>query len=365
MVTGTAGVGKTALAIHWAHQVASRFPDGQLYVNLRGYDQEDPMTPGAALDSFLRALGVTGPAIPVGTQDKAAAYRSLLADRAMLIVLDNAAEAEQVRPLLPAGPACAALVTSRDALSGLIARDGAVPLRLDLLPHDDAVALLTGLIGERATADADATERLVACCCRLPLALRVAAGNHTARPSVPLAVLAGELEQRQRHLDLLEAGGDRQTAVREVFAWSVRRLDPAAARGFVVAALHPGPDLDVWTLAAMTGTGQQEADRVLRQLARSCLVQLVGTSRYTMHDLLRAFGRELSCDTSVVDAHAALTGLHGYLQSAAAAAVDILYPAEDGQRLDHPGNLGGSDTWEDSESWRHSGSTPRSCVIAR
>jgi tetratricopeptide (TPR) repeat protein/transcriptional regulator with XRE-family HTH domain len=332
VITGTAGVGKTALAIHWAHQVAGRFPDGQLYVNLRGYDTEDPMSPGAALGSFLRALGTPGSAVPGGTQDRAAAYRSLLADRAMLIVLDNAVAAEQVRPLLPAGPSCAVLVTSRDGLAGLIARDGAVPVRLDLLPHDEAVALLTGLIGERAAADPDAAARLAACCCRLPLALRVAAELAIARPGVPLAVLAGELEQRQRHLDLLEAGGDRRTAVREVFSWSVRRLDPAVARGFAVAALHPGPDLDAWALAAMTGTSQQEADQILRQLARTCLVQPVGTSRYTMHDLLRAFGRELACDTGGIDAHGALTGLVGYLQSTAAAAVDILYPAEAGQR---------------------------------
>jgi DNA-binding SARP family transcriptional activator len=296
VVTGTAGVGKTALAIHWAHQVAGRFPDGQLYVNLRGYDTKDPMPPGVALGSFLRALGMAGSAVPHGTQDRAAFYRSLLADRAMLIVLDNAADAEQVRPLLPAGPSCVVLVTSRDGLAGLIARDGAVSVRLDLLPHDDTVALLTGLIGERAAADPDAAARLAACCCLLPLALRVAAELAIARPSVPLAVLAGELEQRQRHLDLL----------------------------------HPGPDLDAWALAAMIGTGQQEADRILRQLARTCLVQLVGTSRYTMHDLLRAFGRELACDTGGIDAHGALTRLLGYLQSTAAAAVDILYPAEAG-----------------------------------
>jgi tetratricopeptide (TPR) repeat protein len=332
VVTGTAGVGKTALAIRWAHRMTSRFPDGQLYVNLRGYDAEDPMPPGAALDSFLRALGVAGRAIPAETQDKAAAYRTLLADRAMLIVLDNAVDAEQVRPLLPAGPACAALVTSRDALSGLIAREGAVPARLDMLAREEAVALLGGLIGERAAADPDATARLAASCCRLPLALRVAAELATTRSSVPLAVLAGELEQPHRHLDLLDAGGDHRTAVREVFAWSVRHLNPAAARGFVAAALHPGPDLDAWTLAAMTGTGQQEADRILRHLARTCLVQPVGVARYTMHDLLRSFGRELSGDGSIIDAHNALTGLFGYLQATAAAAVDILYPAEAGQR---------------------------------
>jgi DNA-binding SARP family transcriptional activator/tetratricopeptide (TPR) repeat protein len=336
VVTGTAGVGKTALAIHWAHQVAGRFPDGQLYVNLRGYDAEDPMSPGAALGSFLRALGMAGSAVPGGAQDRAAAYRSLLADRTMLIVLDNAAGAEQVRPLLPASPSCVVLVTSRDSLAGLIARDGAVPVRLDLLPPDDAVALLVGLIGERAAADPGAAARLAACCCRLPLALRVAAELAIAGPGVPLAVLAGELEQRQRHLDLLEAGGDRQTAVREVFSWSVRRLDPAAARGFAVAALHPGPDLDAWALAAMTGTCQQEADRILRQLARAGLVQPAGTARYTMHDLLRAFGRELAGDTGGIDAHGALTGLLGYLRSAAAAAVDILYPAEAGQRPGMP-----------------------------
>jgi tetratricopeptide (TPR) repeat protein len=330
VLTGTAGVGKTALAIRWAHRVAGRFPDGQLYVNLRGYDMEDPMPPEAALDSFLRALGMAGTAIPAGTQDKAAAYRSLLADRAMLIVVDNAAGAEQVRPLLPASPACVVLVTSRDALAGLVARDGAVRVRLDLLPPGDAVALLTRLVGERAAADPGATARLAARCCRLPLALRVAAELAAARPGVPLAGLAAELEQRQ--LDLLEAGEDPRTAVREVLAWSVRRLDLAAARGFAAAALHPGPDLDAWTLAAMTGTGQQEADRILRYLTRACLVQPAGPSRYTMHDLLRAFGRELSRDTSVIDAQAALTRLLGYLQSAAAAAVDILYPAEAGQR---------------------------------
>jgi DNA-binding SARP family transcriptional activator/tetratricopeptide (TPR) repeat protein len=349
VVTGTAGVGKTALAIHWAHQVAGRFPDGQLYVNLRGYDAEDPMRPRAALGSFLRALGMAGSAVPGGTQDRAAAYRSLLAERTMLIVLDNAADAEQVRPLLPAGPSCVVLVTSRDGLAGLIARDGAVPVRLDLLARDDAVALLVGLIGERAAADPDAAARLAACCCRLPLALRVAAELALARPGVPLAVLAGELEQRQRHLDLLEAGGDRRTAVREVFSWSFRRLDPAAARGFAVAALHPGPDLDAWALAAMTGTSQREADQILRRLARTGLVQPAGISRYTMHDLLRAFGRELACG---IDAHGALTGLLGYLQSAAAAAVDILYPAEAGQRPGLPASAAALPSLADEQAAR-------------
>ncbi len=332
-VTGTAGAGKTALAIHWAHQVAGRFPDGQLYVNLRGFDAEDPMPAGTALGWFLRALGVAGPGIPATVEERAAAYRSLLAERRMLVMLDNAADAEQVRPLLPAGPSCLALVTSRDALAGLIARDGAIPVMLDLLPHDDAVGLLTGLIGERAGADPDAVARLAACCCRLPLALRVAAELATARPGVPLTVLVGELEQRQRRLDLLKAGGDSRTAVRQVFSWSVRHLHPATARAFALAALHPGPDLDAWALAAMAGSGQQEADLMLRELARAHLVQLAGASRYTMHDLLRAFGRELAAqDRGGTGVKAALTGLLGYLQATAAAAADILYPAEAGEQ---------------------------------
>jgi hypothetical protein len=160
--SGTAGVGKTALMVHWAHQVAHRFPDGQLFVNLRGYDPGRPMPPADALAGFLRALGVPSQDIPDGLEERAARYRSLLADRAMLIVLDNAASAEQVRPLLPAGPSCLVLVTSRDGLAGVIARDGAVPVRLDLLPPGDAVALLAGLIGERAVADPGAAARLAA-----------------------------------------------------------------------------------------------------------------------------------------------------------------------------------------------------------
>ena len=332
-ITGTAGVGKTSLAIHWAHQVADHFPDGQLYVNLRGYDAEDPMPTGTALGWFLRALGVAGPDIPATVEERAAAYRSLLADRRVLVVLDNAAGAEQVRPLLPAGPSCAALVTSRDALAGLVVRDGAVPVMLGLLARDDAVGLLTGLIGERAAADPGTVARLAARCCRLPLALRVAAELATALPGISLGVLTGELEQRQRRLDLLEAGGDTQTAVREVFSWSVRHLHPATARAFALAALHPGPDLDAWALAAMAGAGQPEADRMLRELARAHLVQPAGTSRYAMHDLLRAFGRELAAqDRGETGGRAAMTGLFSYLQGTAAAAADILYPAEAGER---------------------------------
>jgi tetratricopeptide (TPR) repeat protein/transcriptional regulator with XRE-family HTH domain len=358
-IGGTAGVGKTALALRWAHQVADRFPDGQLYVNLRGYDTGEPVRAETVQASFLRALGMPGPDIPAGAEERSAAYRSLLAGRKMLIVLDNACRVDQVRPLLPAGPSCVTLVTSRDSLAGLIARDGAIPVVLDLLPLTDAVGLLTELIGDRAAADPDATARLAICCCRLPLALRVAAELVTVHPQDPLAQLAAELASWQRSLDLLEAGGDDRTAIREVFSWSVRHLKPRTACAFALAALHPGTDLDAWALAAMAGTGYLQADRMLRELARAHLVQPTGDSRYGMHDLLRAFGRELcAADDAMIDTDAAVAGLLCYLQRGAAAAMDILHPVDAGQRPRPAGPTAGlppataeqqARTWLDTE----------------
>lgn len=326
-IGGTAGVGKTALALTWAHQVAGHFPDGQLYVNLRGYDAAEPVPAEEALAWLLRALGVPGPDIPAGAEERAAAYRSLLVGRAMLIVLDNVCRVDQVRPLLPASSSCVTVVTSRDSLAGLVARDGAIPVMLDLLPLADAVALLRELIGGRAADDPDAAARLAVCCGRLPLALRVAAELATSRPQGGLALLAAELEQRQRRLDLLEADGDSQTAVREVFSWSLRHLDPGTAGAFRLAALHPGTDLDAWALAAMARCSHEQADRMLRELARAHLVQPASDSRYCMHDLLRIFGRELAAADEAGE-RAALTGLLDYLQHAATAAMDTLYPAE-------------------------------------
>jgi transcriptional regulator with XRE-family HTH domain len=174
-IGGMAGVGKTALAVRWAHQVAGRFPDGQLYVNLRGYDPDEPLPAADVLAGFLRDLGVPGPDIPAGCDERAARFRSLLAGRRMLVVLDNAAQAEQVRLFLPGSPGCVTVVTSRDALAGLVARDGAVRLDLDLLPPAGAVELLRALIGARVDADPAAADALAARCARLPLALRVAA----------------------------------------------------------------------------------------------------------------------------------------------------------------------------------------------
>jgi DNA-binding SARP family transcriptional activator len=332
-IGGMAGVGKTALAVHWAHKVAGRFPDGQLYVNLRGYDTGDPARATDVLEGFLRTLGVGGQSIPADEAQRASLYRSLLAGRRMLIVLDNARAADQVRPLLPGTPGCLVLVTSRDALAGLVAREGAVRVELDALALDEATRLLRALIGSRATADPTATAALAECCCRLPLALRIAAELAAARPTVSLSALVDELTDRQRRLDMLHADGDTATAVREVFSWSYRHLDEEAARAFRLLALHPGVDFDPFAAAALTGTDLPQAHRLLDRLARAHLVQTTGAGRYAIHDLLRAYGRDLAaikdCDAQ---SHAALTGLFDYYLFTAAEAVNTLYPSEASRR---------------------------------
>jgi len=260
-VGGTAGVGKTALAVHWAHRVAAGFPDGQLYVNLRGYDPGEPVPPADALTRFLTALGCSGP-LPSDLDDLAARYRTEIAGRRILVVLDNASSVEQVRPLLPGTASCAVVVTSRDSLAGLVAMHGAHRVDLDLLPLPEACDLVRRLVGERAESDPAATAALAERCGRLPLALRIAAEAATARPGTPLAGLVGEL-------DLLDSG---DAAVTTVFSWSVRRLRPAAAALFRRLGLHPGPDLDARAAAALAGTDVATAGRSLDALARAYLV---------------------------------------------------------------------------------------------
>jgi tetratricopeptide (TPR) repeat protein len=337
-IGGTAGVGKTALAVTWAHQVAGRFPDGQLYVNLRGYDPGQPMTTAEALAGFLRALGVPGPGIPPADDDRAAMYRSLLAGRQVLVVLDNAGSAEQVRPLLPGSPHCLVVVTSRDALPGLVARDGAWRLDLDLLLPAEAVSLLRALIGARVDADPDATAALAQQCSRLPLALRVAAELAAARPDASLRSLVDGLADQRQRLDRLDAGGDPRAAVRAVFSWSHQRLDAGAARAFRLLSLHPGPDFDCYAAAALTGSVLDDAVRVLGRLAQAHLLQPAAAgrdaaSRYGMHDLLRAFGADLAAARdSSPERQAALGRLLDYYLHVASAAMDTLFPAERGAR---------------------------------
>jgi tetratricopeptide (TPR) repeat protein len=336
-VAGTAGVGKTALAVRWAHRVAEAFPDGQLYVNLRGYDLDRPVTAGDALAGFLRALGVVSADIPLEESERAARYRSLVHGKRLLMVLDNAAAEEQVRPLLPGSGSVMVVVTSRDSLAGLVARDGAHRLDLDLLPQGEAVALLGALIGERAEADPAATEALAGLCARLPLALRVAAESAASRPDTPLAELAAELAEEGDRLALLDAGGDPRGAVASVFSWSYQQLPEDAARMFRLLGLHPGTDWDRYAVAALTDASLARAGRLLGLLARAHVIQPSGLSRFGMHDLLRAYGADLAVAHDSRQARqAALTRLFDYYLAACAAAMNCLAPAERHRRPDPP-----------------------------
>jgi DNA-binding SARP family transcriptional activator len=332
-VSGTAGVGKTALAARWALRSAARFPDGQLYVNLHGYDQAEPLPAADALAGFLRSLGMQGQDIPPEAHERASQYRSLLAGRQILIVLDNARDADQVRPLLAGGAGSVAVVTSRDALAGLVARDGARRIDLDALPLEDAVRLLRKLIGARVDEEPAAAAVLAEQCCRLPLALRIAAELAVTRSASRLRQLTDELADKQRRLLFLDAGGDPHTAVRAVFSWSYLHIGLQASRAFRLAGLHPGADFDGYAVAALAATSPDQAEQVLRQLARAHLIAATSPSRYGMHDLLRAYARQACAAEGGQDEHrTALTGLFDYYLHTAAAAMDILIPAEAARR---------------------------------
>jgi tetratricopeptide (TPR) repeat protein/transcriptional regulator with XRE-family HTH domain len=326
-VAGTAGVGKTALAVRWGHRARERFPDGQLYVDLRGYDPGRPVESGDALARMLTALGVPPAEIPFELDEQAARYRTHLARRRMLVVLDNAGSADQVRPLLPGAGDCVTLVTSRDSLAGLVARDGAHRLDLDLLPVADATALLRHLIGPRVDDEPEAAATLIDQCARLPLALRVAAELAAARPGSTLAELVAELADQQQRLGLLDPGGDQRSAVAAVFSWSLRSLPPATARVFRLLGLHPGPDFDAYAAAAPADLDVSAARRALLELARAHLVVPAGEGRFAMHDLLRAYAARLVAE-SRDNQEAAQKRLLDYYVATAVTAANVLYPEE-------------------------------------
>jgi tetratricopeptide (TPR) repeat protein len=324
-VSGTAGVGKTALAVHWAHRVTHRFPDGQLYVDLRGYDPDKPVQPAQALEAFLRELGVAGSAIPTEVAERTARYRTLVAGRRMLVLLDNARSVDQVRDLLPGTPSCFVVITSRDMLPALVARHGAVRINLDLLPLDEALALLRRLIGARADTAPGAVTLLAQRCARLPLALRIAAEIAVARPTATLAELVAELGDETRLLDLLDAGQDEHTAVRAVFSWSYRNLTPETAGAFKLVGLHPGRTIDSAAIAALIGTDRGMAQRILEALSRAHLIEPTGAGWYMMHDLLRAYAVERAAECGDDECRRALDRLFDYYVDATRAAVDAAF----------------------------------------
>lgn len=294
VIAGTAGAGKTSLALRWAHQVRERFPDGQLYVNLRGYDPGEPVTAQEALHRFLSALGVQAQSVPQDIDAAAALYRSLLADRRMLIVLDNAATVGQVRPLLPGGPGCLVLVTSRSRLSGLAVRDGARRLTLGTLPQAEAVALLRAVTaGYRPEDDLEKLTELADLCARLPLALRIAAERAASRPHLRLDDLIADLRDESALWDALSTGDDEEAeAVRTVFAWSYRALPEQAARLFRLLGLHPGPEFGLRAAAALAASSVSRTRQLLDSLVNAHLLEQISPDRYQFHDLLRAYATD-------------------------------------------------------------------------
>ncbi|MER5266324.1 tetratricopeptide repeat protein [Actinosynnema sp. NPDC002837] len=294
VVAGTAGVGKTSLAVRWAHRARHQFPDGQLYVNLRGYDPGEPVTPDQALDRFLRVLEVRPDAIPTDLEAKAAMYRSLLAGRRILILLDNAATVAQVRPLLPGTAESLVVVTSRSRLSGLTSRNGARRLTLELLPEAEAVELIRSVTTDyRTDDDREEIAELARLCARLPLALRIAAERAASRPHMPLNSLIQDLRDESGLWDALSTGDDDEAgAVRTVFAWSYRALPEAAARLFRLLGLHPGADFGVQAVAALADVPIADARRRLDALIGAHLLEQTAPDRYQFHDLLRAYATD-------------------------------------------------------------------------
>ena len=332
-INGTAGIGKTALALHWAHEVAPRFPGGQLYVNLRGFDPSvSPVRPADAIRGFLIALGeeprCSGGELEL--DELAALYRSRVAGRQLLILLDNARDADQVRPLLPASSTCLVVVTSRSHLSSLITGEGAHLLTLDLLSVAEAHKLLAAHLGsDRISDEPAAVDELIDLCARLPLALSIVAARAAAHPAFKLATLAGELRDAGRRLDALD-GGDLGTNVQTVFSWSYRNLGKAAALMFRMLGIHPGPDISPHAAASLAGMPLEQARMALAELTHHHLLAEHSPGRFAFHDLLRSYAAQQAAavDTETERRAATRRMLDHYLHAAYTAAL-ALHPSFD------------------------------------
>jgi transcriptional regulator with XRE-family HTH domain/tetratricopeptide (TPR) repeat protein len=327
-IGGTAGVGKTALALHWAHRVAYRFPDGQLYANLRGFDAGNgkPADPADVLRGFLDALGVHHERWPANVEGLAALYRSVLAGQKILVLLDNAADAAQVRPLLPASPECLVIVTSRRELAALAAQEGARLLQLDVLSEQEAIELLVTRLGkDRAAGEPWAVTQLATLCARLPLALSVVVARAAAAPKLPLSSLAAELTELGR-LDALDAG-DPAANVRTVLSLSYRHLPETAKRMFRLLGLHPGPDISAAAAASLAGVTEPQARVALRDLTRASMLMEVVPGRFAFHDLLRSYAAEQK--TAAEDVASTTRRMLDHYLHTAHLAHQVLYPGRE------------------------------------
>jgi DNA-binding SARP family transcriptional activator/tetratricopeptide (TPR) repeat protein len=338
-VGGSGGIGKTCLALHWSYRHLDHFPDGQLYANLRGFDGDaEPVSPEVVIRAFLDGLGIGSEAIPSGLDAQAALYRSLVADKRMLVLLDNARDTDQVVPLLPGSPSCVVVVTSRQELGGLIATHGARPLTLDVLHDPEAHELLARHLGRaRLDREPDAVADMVRSCAGLPLALSIVAARASTRPTFPLATVAEELRDTASRLDALDAGHPRAD-LRTVFSWSYQALRPEAARLFRLLGLHPGPDIDLPAAASLAGVGTREVRPLLTELTRASLLTEHRPGRFVLHDLLRAYaGERCRLDDTDAERHEGMRrALDHYLHTGTTAArlltptrmrVDVAPPA--------------------------------------
>lgn len=328
VIAGIGGVGKTTLAAHWAHRVRGRFPDGDLYLDLRGFHRERSMTAGEALDRLLRAFDIPAERIPVSADAQAGMYRSLLYGRHMLILLDNAATVDQVRPLLPGTSTCRVLVTSRSQLAGLTAREGAGRMPLDVLPPERAVELLRRIVGANLVdSDPVAAAEVARYCGYLPLPLRIVAERLISSPYLSMAGLAQELAQSRERLDVLADDDDQFSTVRAVFSWSYRALDADTARMFRLLGLPNGSDIGVEAAAALAGVSIGIARRLLHKLVGTHLLDEYRPQRYRFHDLLRVYAAECAVsDESVEGRRTALRRLIAWYGRSAKAAAGVYAP---------------------------------------
>lgn len=331
-ISGTAGAGKTAVAVHWAQQAAQMFPDGQLYIDLRGFGPTEPLPPAQALLSFLSAMDARAAQPPTSLDESRALYCHLLAGKKMLVVLDNAHDPAQARPLLPSSPGCMAVVTSRNELTGLVAADGALPLVLDSLTAREAHQLLKQRIGAARTAvEPTAVTDLIRLCSGLPLALSIVAARAVTRPRFALAVLAAELRDADSRLDALNTGED-ATDIRTVVSWSYQKLSAPAAQIFRLLCLHPGPDITASAAASLVGLPLAKSRTLLRELTRCHMLTEPTPGRYALHDLLRDYGAEQSKPNGRVAIHRVLDY---YLHCAHSAAM-LLNPSRASITLNPP-----------------------------
>jgi DNA-binding SARP family transcriptional activator/DNA-binding XRE family transcriptional regulator len=330
-IVGTAGVGKTTLAVHWARQFAAQFPDGQLYVNLRGFaPSEAPVAPAEAIRGFLDGLGAAATRIPASLEAQAGLYRSLVAGKRLLIVLDNARDVDQVRPLLPGSPGSMVVITSRARLAGLAVGEGAYMLTLDLLTDDEARQMLASRLGKhRAAAEPSAVNELISLCTRLPLALAIAVARAGDNPRLPLSALAAELRDAASRLDSLDAG-DAVSNIRAMFSWSYQSLQAPARRMFRLIGVHSGPDITAPAAASLAGIPVPAARRTLRELTAAHLLTEHFPGRYAFHDLLRAYATDQAHATDSGDDLQVAIGraLDHYLHTAHAAAL-LLAPSRE------------------------------------